>query len=390
MGSLFDAPCGGQDADPLPTPPGRPTPREIHPPWGGRAHQRQAFVQERPSQSLPRSRGSPGTPQREPQEKVGERSQPGAIEDHPGTGRIDCRVRQRSLRVLLEPSGDGAHLAERGRDPTGRWTALRALADPCGHDAMPDAVSLVGRVLVARVLSPRLAGGPKVRFDVGARRLEQRPQPASAPRAHGSEPRKAGAAHETHQQRFHLIVGRVRGGDEIRSGAPRRLKEEATPQPPQTVLAGPAKATHALPGIPARALERHAEPEAKGADEGLVGVRVEAAQPVMKVRGAQLDLELGGQAVETQEECYRVGSAAHRDQDSKPLSRGARAAKGAAQNRLDASRPPVLGGWWRRRDSNPGHRDYDSPALPAELRRRTPNRDGRRKVGRGWNSVKEP
>src|SRR5512147_652575 len=25
--------------------------------------------------------------------------------------------------------------------------------------------------------------------------------------------------------------------------------------------------------------------------------------------------------------------------------------------------------WWRRRDSNPRHRDYDSPALPTELRR---------------------
>src|SRR5262245_24656232 len=25
--------------------------------------------------------------------------------------------------------------------------------------------------------------------------------------------------------------------------------------------------------------------------------------------------------------------------------------------------------WWRCRDSNPGHRDYDSPALPAELHR---------------------
>src|ERR1700690_3110881 len=29
--------------------------------------------------------------------------------------------------------------------------------------------------------------------------------------------------------------------------------------------------------------------------------------------------------------------------------------------------------WWRCRDSNPGHRDYDSPALPAELHRHEKN-----------------
>ena len=30
-------------------------------------------------------------------------------------------------------------------------------------------------------------------------------------------------------------------------------------------------------------------------------------------------------------------------------------------------------GWWARRDSNPGPRDYESPALTAELRARLGN-----------------
>src|SRR5262245_39248961 len=59
-------------------------------------------------------------------------------------------------------------------------------------------------------------------------------------------------------------------------------------------------------------------------------------------------------------------------------SRSAR--RTSARNGPDAAwrASPARGGWerrdftrvwWRRRDSNPGHRDYDSPALPAELRR---------------------
>jgi hypothetical protein len=31
----------------------------------------------------------------------------------------------------------------------------------------------------------------------------------------------------------------------------------------------------------------------------------------------------------------------------------------------------AIGCWWARRDSNPGPRDYESPALTAELRARS-------------------
>src|SRR5262249_3514902 len=44
--------------------------------------------------------------------------------------------------------------------------------------------------------------------------------------------------------------------------------------------------------------------------------------------------------------------------------------------------------WWRRRDSNPGHRDYDSPALPTELRRQ--RRDGVEDRSKGRYGPRRP
>src|SRR5206468_6418670 len=68
----------------------------------------------------------------------------------------------------------------------------------------------------------------------------------------------------------------------------------------------------------------------------------------------------------------RIRTPAHGHDDAAIDRTGA--AQCAAQDRFDP--PQTEGGssdrwWWRRRDSNPGHRDYDSPALPTELRRPT-------------------
>ena len=55
-----------------------------------------------------------------------------------------------------------------------------------------------------------------------------------------------------------------------------------------------------------------------------------------------------------------------------PGGQPAGAAQGPSQDRLEPAEAHggrSWGRWWRRRDSNLRHRDYDSPALPAELHR---------------------
>src|SRR5262245_9020147 len=81
------------------------------------------------------------------------------------------------------------------------------------------------------------------------------------------------------------------------------------------------------------------------------------------------------QLMKNREEAYRVGTS--RDGDEDPVS-GVKHFK-PSDCRFDLCKKHGSGGmrmstereekWWRCRDSNPGHRDYDSPALPAELHR---------------------
>src|SRR5439155_24009985 len=114
------------------------------------------------------------------------------------------------------------------------------------------------------------------------------------------------------------------------------------------------------------------------------GVRLGPAQAVVEVGGMEAQPELGRHGMEAEEQGGGIGPAAHRDQQAASLGQGALAPQRAAEERLEPAQ--TLAGprrdWWRRRDSNPGHRDYDSPALPAELRRPRRGHPGRMASGR--------
>ncbi len=239
---------------------------------------------------------------------------------------------------------------------------------------MAHPIAQVGPVFVRAVVSPWLALCAQIGLDLRPGRLEQGLEPAAAPRTHAPEPGEPGAAQHPHQHGLELVVRSVSGGDRRGARAAGGGGEEPAPQRAQPRLAGKPEAPHAHARVPARPLERDAEPRAQLAHESQVGVGLGAAQAMMQVGGVHREAELARHAAQRQHQRDRVGPAAQRDQDAAARSDGAGPAKGPAEGRLQPAQahgvwrgPGVV--WWRRRDSNPGHRDYDSPALPAELRR---------------------
>ena len=161
----------------------------------------------------------------------------------------------------------------------------------------------------------------------------------------------------------------VPGGDPCRPAAIGGRQQELPAQPPEAILAGQASAAHPRAHVPAGGRERDPEGAAEPADVHLIAIGLLAAQAVVEMGRDQPEVELLGDAGEAYQEGRGIGPAAHRDQQPGPRGKAARASQRHAQCGLDAPQTPDRLGWWRRRDSNPGHRDYDSPALPTELRR---------------------
>ena len=163
---------------------------------------------------------------------------------------------------------------------------------------MADAVALVGRVSVARVLPPALADRAQVGLDLRPRRVEQWAKESAVPEPGAAETGKTHATAEPQQERLHLIVGSVRGGDEVRARASGGLHQEPAAQAPEPFLPRPAEPSHALARVPSPSDERQAQALAELDDEALIAIGLVTPQAVMEVRGDDVDAELAGQPVQ--------------------------------------------------------------------------------------------
>src|SRR5262249_12474629 len=171
-----------------------------------------------------------------------------------------------------------------------------------GHHLVPYPIPGITEVSIRAVLAPALADHAQIGFDVRSRSLEKRANPPAGSRAHGAQSAQAGASYQAKQEGLELIVRVVRRGDRLSARAVRGGEQELAPELPQPALAREPAAAHPLARVPARRVQPDAQPRAQIAHETDVAVGGAAAESVMEMRRRQLDPELPGDAMETEQQ----------------------------------------------------------------------------------------
>ena len=173
--------------------------------------------------------------------------------------------------------------------------------------------ALEARVVVHAVDSVCQPGSPHHILYLRARAVDERPDhTVAASRLDAGQPRRPGAADQTQQEGLRLVVPCVSGSD--------LSAALSLGQPPQSGIAQVAETRFQVslrrqPGGEVGALPSDAETLGRGGGAALVGFRLDAAQPVIHVRGDQFDAEFATEVAEQQQQTDRVGSARHRDED---------------------------------------------------------------------------
>src|SRR5262249_46612299 len=155
----------------------------------------------------------------------------------------------------------------------------------------------------------------------------------------------------------------VRRRNDVRAPALRGVLEKFAAQCAQPRFTRESAPLHAPERVPSRRDERHIEAPAEIRDERLVYIRRRSSQPMVEMRRDDVELELALERVQRKKQSRRIRAAAHSDEHAAPRANATRARESPADRGLQTSQAHADPGeeWWRRRDLNPRHRDYDSP-----------------------------
>ena len=229
----------------------------------------------------------------------------------PGAGRPGGGFRQQGRGGAVKiGTGAGGFLAEAGQVALGPGVGL-----PEGRQGVvAQPVAGVGVREVGLVGDPALAGGPAVILHFFAGQAKQGPDVKVPRRADAPRPVQPCPPRQTEQQRLGLVSDSMGRGDAV------------YPRAVGTGKAGVAQS--AGPGLPARGAgqavlpgavdsQRHPQPGALGPDEGLVGVGIGPAQPVVDMAGGHLHPQPPGQGQQHAQQRHAVRSA--RDGRGHPL-----------------------------------------------------------------------
>ena len=202
------------------------------------------------------------------------------------------------------------------------------------HGMVPDTVARIGVGRVRAVLHMRDGMGGQVRLRLRARRIQHRAQEVSALRRNAGQAAQAAATREVEQQRFGVVVRRVRRRDPVIAVLGRAAGQKRIAQ-----LTRGGLGAHAAHGrdVAAAGVKRHAQFFTLRAHERLVAVALRAAQAVVEVRAADGKAALRAQLRHPVQEVHGVHPAGHGTQHAR-----------AGHNDINSHRRRTSSRWPRR------------------------------------------
>ncbi|MPM98586.1 hypothetical protein SDC9_145774 [bioreactor metagenome] len=195
------------------------------------------------------------------------------------------------------------------------------------HDPVPYFVSSYLKVAVCLVLDVRHSPGFEIRFYLAARRIEQGAYEYPAYGRYSRKPLHAGAAYEIHKHRLGVVLGIVGRRYTDRAKLYGGFFEIGVAQVPRRLLYRPAVLLRGCAHVAVPAAEFYIVLFTPFADEGLVAVRVFAAEVMVEVRGGDGETALLGQLAKPRQHTHRISSAGHGAQHQAALGQHAIAFK---------------------------------------------------------------
>ncbi len=173
------------------------------------------------------------------------------------------------------------------------------------------------RVAVRLILHKRHAPLGEVGLQRAPPASQERADQRAAPGVHRRETTRAGAAQQTQEERFRLIVARVSQRDGIGRKVRARPLEKRVPRRARRVLDRPPLAPRTRRHIFAFRKQRPAERRRLAADETLLGVGRRTKSMIEMRDAGHLQLARRGELAQQVRERHRIGSARQRHDDAR-------------------------------------------------------------------------
>ena len=181
---------------------------------------------------------------------------------------------------------------------------------------MPDTIPRVRQIAVRLVIDPRFAPRVQVVAQLGAGRIEQRPDDRLPTRVDPAEAGQSGASNQLQQKRLCLVVARMADGNPVSPDVCRASVQEGVARAPRCLLDAQPLGGRVVSNISATDDERQIDPCREFAAELLVAV-CGRAQTVVEVRQAgQTESTVRRQLPEDEGEGNRVRAARQGDEQT--------------------------------------------------------------------------